>query len=278
MVKSILLAVDGSVYTDSQVRHTIELAKAFKARVIVLTVVDIRMLEWAVQMGTDGFVPVTPSAIYRDETRKILDEKADAVISKCVQMLNDAGVRYQTDRVEGLPADIICEKAAQVDLLMMGSRGEYAKWRGKMVGDTINAVVRLWSKPIIITQKVYQPINKILFAYDGSSRANRALQLGAFFAEKLNVPLSVVCVLDKKHIRDRYLQEAKIYLEAYEIEVKLVGLTGHPEKEIVRYVKDQGFGLAIIGAFGHSRIREALLGSTTEHLLRGITAPLLLAK
>jgi nucleotide-binding universal stress UspA family protein len=278
MIKSILLAVDGSVYTDSQVRHTIEMAKAFDARVLVNTVVDIRMLEWAVQMGTDGFVPVTPSAVYRDETRKILDEKADAVLSKCAEMLNAAGVKYQVERVEGLPADVICEKANLVDLLVMGSRGEYAKWRHKMVGDTLNAVVRLWNKPMIITHKEYHKIADILFAYDGSVRANRALQLGAFFAVNLKVPISVLCVMDKEQIRTRYLAEAKAYLEAYEVDVQLIGLAGNPDKEIIRTVKEGRCGLTIIGAFGHSRIREALLGSTTEHVLRGVSTPLLLAK
>jgi nucleotide-binding universal stress UspA family protein len=278
MIKSILLAVDGSVYTDSQVRHTIEIARAFDARVKVLTVVDIRMLEWAVQMGTDGFVPVTPSAVYRKETRKILDEKAEAVLSKCAEMFNSAGIRYEVEEIEGLPADIICEKARVVDLLVIGSRGEYAKWPGKMVGDTLNTVVRLWTKPIIITQKDYREINKILFAYDGSSRANRALQLGACFAENMKVPLSVVTVMDKEQIRKRHLEEARAYLEAYDISTEIIGLAGHPDKEIIRIVKDDEFGLTIIGAFGHSRIREALLGSTTEHVLRGIKSPLLLAK
>ncbi|MCH8981779.1 hypothetical protein IH922_07150 [candidate division KSB1 bacterium] len=43
MIKSILLSVDGSTYTDAQVKYCIQLAKAFKCKIKVLSIVDIRI-------------------------------------------------------------------------------------------------------------------------------------------------------------------------------------------------------------------------------------------
>jgi nucleotide-binding universal stress UspA family protein len=278
MIKSILLAVDGSTYTDSQVKHCVQLARAFEAKVHVLTVVDIRMVEWAVVLGTDGFVPVTPSAVYKNETLKILDEKADAVLAKCESILKEESILFTADKIQGPPVDVICEKNHLVDMLIIGHRGEFAKWRRKLSGATLDAVVRQWSKPICVTQKTYRPINRLLFAYDGSEKANKALQLAAVFASRLKLPLSVLTVNNRERARKRCLREAAAYLEPYGITLELIGGAGTPEKEIIRITNENKIDMTIIGAFGHSRIREAILGSTTEHVLRGISTPLLLSK
>jgi nucleotide-binding universal stress UspA family protein len=278
MMKSILLAVDGSTYTDAQVKHCIQLAKSFQAQVRILSVVDIRIVEWAVVMGTDGFVPVTPSAVYKEETRKMLEEKADAVLDKCATILSKENIQFDVEKIQGPPADVIYERSHLVDLLVIGSRGEFAKWRKKQVGATLDAVVRLWNKPVFVTQATCKKTSKLLFAYDGSEKANKALQLGALFASQLQLPMVIISVHDRKQIRDRYLNEARTYLEPYKIDIELISCPGNPEKEIIRVSDEKQCDLTVIGAFGHSRIREAILGSTTEHVLRRINTPLLLAK
>ena len=51
MIKSILLAVDGSAFTEPVLKYGIELSKKFQALLRVLTVIDIRIFEWAVAIG-----------------------------------------------------------------------------------------------------------------------------------------------------------------------------------------------------------------------------------
>ena len=278
MIKSILLSVDGSTYTDAQVKYCIQLAKAFKCKIKVLSIVDIRIFEWAVVMGTDGFVPMLPSNIYKEEAQKILEAKADAVLDKCSSILKQEGIQFDVEKISGPPVDIICEKSRLVDLLLMGARGEFAKWKSRVVGATLDAVVRQWNKPILITPEKFTKVSKILFAYDGSDRANKALQLAGLFGTELNVPVVILTVHDKKAIRKKFLEEAKIYLEPYEIPVELLGVSGHPEQEILNVADEHQCDLIIMGAFGHSRIRETILGSTTEHILKNKVIPVLLSK
>ncbi len=278
MIKSIMLSVDGSVYTDAQVKHCIRLAKAFEAMVHVLTIVDIRFVEWASVMSTDGFVPVIPSTGYRDESKKLLEAKADAVLKKCAALLNEANIKFDARKINGPPADIICDQTHLVDLLIIGARGEFAKWGSKLIGSTLDAVLRQFNKPIFITPQKFEDLSKLLIAYDGSDKANKALQLAAFMAKKLQSALAILSVGDSPQIQNRYLNEAKTYLEPYELAAETIGSSGSPEKEILRVAKDNLCNLIIMGAFGHSRIREAILGSTTEHVMRNSTIPLLLCK
>ena len=54
MIKSIFLAVDGSVYTNAVVKHGIELAKKLNAFLRVYSVIDIRIYEWVLNTGESG--------------------------------------------------------------------------------------------------------------------------------------------------------------------------------------------------------------------------------
>ena len=47
------------------------------------------------------------------------------------------------------------------------------------------------------------------------------------------------------------------------------------ENAIATYVKDSGIHMLVLGAYGHSRIREFLIGSTTTELLRRCRVPVL---
>ncbi|MFQ6112551.1 MAG: universal stress protein [bacterium] len=278
MIKSLLLSVDGSVYTNSVLKHGIQLAKACDSVIKVISIVDIRIFEWAVGMGTEAFVPVIPSTIYQKESKKMLENKADAVLKKCASILKKEKIKFETEKPYGAPVDIICENSHLVDLLIMGARGEYAKWESKLVGATLEAVVRQGNKPILIAPKKYNPINHVLFAYDGSDKANKALQLVGFLATKLNVPITILSVNENDQLRNKFLQEATTYLQPYKISVELAGKSGSPEKEIVSVAEENNCDLIVMGAFGHSRIRGAILGSTTEYVMRNSKIPVLLTK
>ncbi|NPZ02087.1 universal stress protein, partial [Pseudomonas aeruginosa] len=44
------------------------------------------------------------------------------------------------------------------------------------------------------------------------------------------------------------------------------------------YQKEHGIDLLVMGAYGHSRIRQFLVGSTTTSMLRTTISPLLLLR
>ena len=278
MIKSILLSVDGSTYTGAQVKHCIDLAKAFESLVHVISIVDIRIFEWATVMSTDGFVPVIPSTAFQNESKKMLDAKADAVLSKCSRLFKTENVEFDTQKIPGPPADIICDHGHLVDLLIIGARGEYAKWESQLIGATLEVVVRQCNKPILITPEKYKEISRLLIAYDGTSKANKALQMAGFFASKLDIPVIILTVNDSPQMQSKHLDEAKKYLEPYNISFDTISESGNPEKEILKMAKSKKCDLIIMGAFGHSRIREAILGSTTEYVMRNSPLPLLLCK
>ncbi|MDZ7338195.1 MAG: universal stress protein [candidate division KSB1 bacterium] len=278
MVKRILLPVDGSEYTNSVLKHGIAMARRFSARVRVLSVVDVRIFEWVLSVGADGFVPVLPAPGYQEESRKLLEKKAQAVLDKCAHALESEGIPFEAETVGGSPVEIICERANLADLIVMGNRGEYARWATSMLGATLEPVTRHVSKPIMIVQQRFREIRRVVAAYDGSEHANRALQMAGFFAERLPAQVTVVNVSDDRDLSARICAEGLHYLQAYDAQVDSATLSGRPETAIIEFATKNRYDLIVMGAYGHSRIREAILGSTTVQLMRKSPIPVLLVK
>ncbi len=279
MIKSILVAVDGSAFTETVLQYGIHFAEKFKAHLRILTVIDVRIFEWAVAIGVEGFAPVIPSTIYQEESQKLLEQKADEVLKKTNRMLSQHKIDYQLDKESGNPVDVICDKARLVDMVIMGARGEFAKWSDKMMGATVEATSRLSIKPIFVSRQKYRNIKNILLAYDGSENASKALTLAASFASTLKLPLHLLNVNSSPDEAKTMIQEAKEYLVSYNIpKIEEIIVEGDPSEKIVEAAKDKNIDLIIMGSYGHSRIREAILGSTTVQVMRHSDLPILMAR
>jgi len=55
-------------------------------------------------------------------------------------------------------------------------------------------------------------------------------------------------------------------------------VAGEPQKVLPELVKRQAPALLVMGAFGHSRLRQLLVGSTTTRLLRLSDVPVLVLR
>ncbi len=58
----------------------------------------------------------------------------------------------------------------------------------------------------------------------------------------------------------------------------VASLKGDVEAELHRYQEEHDLDLVVMGAYGHSRIREFLIGSTTDRLIRHARVPHLILR
>ena len=75
----------------------------------------------------------------------------------------------------------------------------------------------------------------------------------------------------------RSLSEAESYLKPYNLTTHFaLQQTGKAPERIANFIREQDHDLLFIGAYGHSRIIEMVLGSTTEYVLRNADCPVFL--
>src|SRR5262249_6888026 len=147
-----------------------------------------------------------------------------------------------------------------------------------LLGGTTESVARKSPKPVLVCPQTFREVTKPVLAYDGSQRASAAMHTAAEVTSALGLPLAVVHVARDGNDGESVLAEAKRYLGAYDIPATYETVTGPPHERIVEVLGKRDFDLLFIGAYGHSRIIEMVLGSTTEYVLRNSPAPVFLTR
>ena len=279
MIKSILLAVDGSVYTESVLTHGIDMAKKLNAHLRIINIVDVRIYEWVLNTGGEGYMPVISSNVFHDESFKFHNERADALLGAIEKKMKTEAVSFETAKQEGSPVEMICEMSRQVDLIILGARGDYARWGDRLLGATMESVSRQSHAPIMIVDQNYSDFRRLTCAYDRSDGSSHALKLAAYLGGQLNFPVEVVCINNDEMERKSALEEAKNYLDPYNLNVQFRHEVGDAAEVLIQVSKDVPEPtMLVMGSYGHSRLREAIIGSTTVQVMRSAAKPIILAR
>ena len=114
-----------------------------------------------------------------------------------------------------------------------------------------------------------------MIAYDASANADKVLASVIDNAQFLK-GLTCHLVMVNKHTHQEALATAKKSLQDAEIKVVDSLLEGDVESVLSDYAAQHNIDLLIMGAFGHSKLRQFFVGSTTLHMLHRTKIPLLL--
>ena len=280
MYKSILLCTDGSPSADVATDYAVGLAKKLGARVLALSVTDIRVLEGPLLADISGALGAQPYSALLPQLEQIQRDKAEAILKAVSRRCADQGVAHEVAHETGSLVQTMLDYERRADLVVLGQRGEHARWSEGMLGSSVERMVRASVKPCLVTSDRFRPIKHILLAHDGSAESSKALCGGIDLAADLGVEVTIVtvCQRDNEEAASKILQQA----HRQAIEKKLTARAqlehGNAETEILKLSEKIGADLIVMGAYGHTRIRELILGSTTSHVLRKATVPVLLTR
>lgn len=270
MFKNILLPIDNSDYSDTALKYAIELAKVYDAIVHGISVVNIKLIQGQFIADISNIVRLAPTQL-----EEVLQDKGKLLLERIRKGCDEAGVVCNLSSSMGIIGESICEKARIADLIIMGKHGESGKWAGPLLGSVAETVVRQADKPVLLVSENYQPIKRILIAYDSGRSANYMLHFAANLAMNIKLPITVLVVSVDEKKGQTILDEAQLYLKAYKIDVELLLKDGEPSEEILSTAKEKQVDLIAMGAYGHN-IREFILGSITEHVMREAPCPVFL--
>jgi nucleotide-binding universal stress UspA family protein len=279
MIKSILLALDGSEHADAALQHALWLAERLRATVLGLHVIDIVSIEGSFLHDISGSLGFEPYLDFSAKMREALRERGRVLLETFTRRCAERNVPCDTSLGMGIVANEICDQARMADLVVMGHRGVNEQFSTGLLGSTTESVTRKSPKPVFVSPMRFKEIAHPLLAYDGSQRASAAMHVAAEVASALGLPLTVLHVTREDGTGDgKVLDEARRYLHSYDLALKFESVNGHPHQKIVDFIRERGHDLLFIGAYGHSRIIEMVLGSTTEFVLRNSPCPVFLAR
>ena len=276
VIKNVLVAVDGSEHSRSATEYALWMAEKMNASITALHVIDIVSIEGSFLHDISGSLGFEPYLDFSSKMREVLEERGRAMLAEFAERAAEVKVRTETVMDVGVIANEICERARTADVVVIGHRGINEKFSTGLLGGTAESVTRKCSKPLLVCPMQWKAPERPLLAYDGSQRSSSAMQTAADFCATLSLPLAVAHVARDEASGARVLEEAKRYLSSYTIQTSFSLLSGHAPEQIVAKIRSDGHDLLFIGAYGHSRIVEMVLGSTTEYVLRNAPCPVFL--
>ncbi len=276
MIKNILVPLDGSEHSRAALDYAIWMAEKFDGTVFGQHVIDTISIEGTFFHDISGSLGFEPYLDFSTKMREALEERGKTILQEFAERCQQRGLRHEAFLDMGIIPNEICERSKVADLVVLGHRGINEGFSTGLLGNTAESVTRKCPRPVFVSTKKFKPIERPLLAYDGSQRASSAMESAAELCTRLKLPLIVLHVPKEEKAAESVLQQAKSYLGSYEIEARYEVARGYPEQKIVEHLVNFNCDLLFIGAYGHRRIIEMVLGSTTEYVLRKSPCPVFL--
>lgn len=282
--KAILACVDGSVYTDSVLAHSAWAGRRLDAPVQVLHVQPPRSdyvtpppdLSGAIGFGAKS--ALLEQLAQMDEARSKLDqEKGKLILVHAKEQLAGAGIAGTTTlHRRGALVESIAELKDSTQLSVLGKRGEHADFASLHLGSNLERVARATHNPVLVAARAFSPIERFVFAYDGGPSTRKALDYVATSGLLRGLPCHLLRAGADNDDNRRSLTEAAEKLRQAGFAVQTLIQPGQADEVISAYVEDHDMDLLVMGAYGHSRIRTLIIGSTTSSMLRSCPIPVLM--
>jgi nucleotide-binding universal stress UspA family protein len=188
MIKQVVVGIDGSEHSLSALDYAVYVAKVSGGEIKVVFAIDSRKTDLPIVYATGHFdYAFARTYIPPDSELKAFYQKLKQDISAfAASCLEACRGRCENDKIpfiavcrEGLPSAVLTEESRSGDLLIIGQKGENARFDRTIVGSTTEDVVRSSPRPVLVCPGEFRPPRRLLFPYDCSSHAERALQFSA---------------------------------------------------------------------------------------------------
>lgn len=215
-----------------------------------------------------------------DEKRgKLVREHGKRMLEAAERRAREAGAKeISTLQRHGSLIETLMELENETRLLVMGRRGEGHSSTAHAIGSHLENVIRTVHRPILIALTEFSPPHRFMIAFDGSSRAQKALGMVAGSPLLRGLPCHLVMLCSGSNERKAQLNAAFDELVSAGFEVTQKALEGKIQTALDTYQKENQIELMVMGAYGHSRIRQFLVGSNTTYMVSMSDIPLLLLR
>jgi nucleotide-binding universal stress UspA family protein len=284
MTQRIIALVDGSIYSASVCDHAAWVAGRTGAPVELLHVLGRREgpqsqdLSGAIRLGARTAL-MEELATLDAQRSKLMAQRGRAILEDAHAILIRDGVAEITARLRhGDIVETVAEVAADAAMILIGKRGEAADFAKGHLGSNLERIVRASPLPVLVASRAYRPIAKVLLAYDGGVSSLKAVDHIARDPLFAGLTVHIVTVGSASTEARNGLAHAATRLQSAGMTVQTAVIQGQPETALGQTVESDGFDMVVMGAYGHSRIRSLIIGSTTTEMIRSCKVPVLLVR
>jgi nucleotide-binding universal stress UspA family protein len=270
---NIFAYVDRSSFAESVCDHAAWAAQQLGATVELIHAIDqpavVDNRDFSGFFGIDGPESVLEDRVQLDEMQnRVLIAEGRQLLDVAAERTRQAGAANVAQRLfQGTVLEHLQQHHRSALLVVVGKRGEGAKRDPNHLGRNLERIVRSAHRPVLIAPPAFTPITRALLAWDGGRSAGEAVHFLANQPLLRDIPTTLLHVSGDRGQINPAANDAARHLNSMEMDVTVKQVAGAPEATILETAREEQANLVVMGAFGHSRIRTLIIGSTTTEVL-----------
>ena len=274
MIKDMVVNL-GLGANDPASDFAISVADAFEAHVLGVAFVYDPVIPGSVMGG------IPPEFI--ESQRRESENKVQQAIARFEQVAKRVGVAYETRTLNASiagAADRLGHLARRFDLVIVGQPERERAAAAEVVDE---GVLFDSGRPVMFVpyiQKSGLKLDRVMLCWDGSRAATRAINDAMPFLEKAKQVELVIVSSKAGKANELTGADMGQHLARHGLKVEVKRITS-PDIDvtstILSYAADSSADMIVMGGYGHSRLREFILGGVTRGLLETMTVPTLMS-
>ncbi|MEM7568773.1 MAG: universal stress protein [Pseudomonadota bacterium] len=271
-MKSLLVHVSGGPGEAARIEAALKLARTFSGHLTFCQPAPPPLVAGGVAPGT-----LWSAVTFEDIALKSEEVRAEQRAKIEAKMANE-DVPWDLQMVSGFAQEAFVAHSGLYDLAIVSLNEEDYPFAAD--GPFLSHVVTHAACPVLALPQDagdFDPLGPALIAWDGSMEAASAVKAALGLLEKSSAltALSVGQIVGKPH-----LSELAQYLSRHNLSVTTdaVPQEGHISDTLVDAATRLAASYIVMGAYGHSRVLQTILGGETERMLRQSKVPVLFGR
>ncbi|KUJ79090.1 universal stress protein [Ruegeria profundi] len=275
--KSLLTVMTDAKQSGSALAQMVALAGAQDAHAEALCL--------GVDRSQTGYYYAGANALILQETLSRASAEAEEILTYAKEYLGKTGARWSAESGVAQIADIgrhVAHRARFSDLVILPQ--PYGEDRGAEAESIIEAAMFEGHAPVLVTPDDVAPFERpgtILLGWNESVEAMRAIRRALPFLIQADL-VRIVVIDPPRHGPDRSdpggMLSQMLARHGVKCEIDVLSKTMARVSDILnRHATDTEADMIVMGAYGHSRFREAILGGATRNMLEQSPVPVFLA-
>lgn len=272
MLRSALVALDGSAHSETAADLAIDWAGRYGSRLLGLGIIDAPTIERAepVPLGAGAYKKARDEARLVDSHRRVTDFLADFRTRGQV-----AGVSVEVLEDTGEPAVRILREAQRCDVVILGRETHFHFETQEQPDETLAQVLRGSPRPVVVVPRSVPSGRGVLLAYGGGREAARTLQTFQLLGLAAGEAIEVVSIHRDGAEAEALVNLAGEYLTRQGAPHRLHPIVSAtpPAEVLLDRVRHSRPRLVVMGAHGHHPVRELFGTSVTRAVMQACPVP-----
>jgi nucleotide-binding universal stress UspA family protein len=168
--------------------------------------------------------------------------------------------------------------ARWTDLVVVGASSPEGEKDDHPLDGGLRSILGRAPRPVLVVPGRPRSLEAAVLAYDGSPKAEEALFVATYAAQRWSLDLTVVTAHERERRGEQVLRRACRYLGDRGVEARAVASRGGAAEAILESAASADADLVIMGGYGYAPLLERVLGSTVDRLLRESPIPVLVCR